>query len=59
MSLMIEGVASQHMVGKYNTRNFGGHSNLSGSLHNNHIRRMQEVHNVINVGTAWCPISPL
>ena len=52
MSLVIESVASQHMVGKYNTRNFGGHSNLSGSLYNNHIRRMQEVHDVINVGTA-------
>ena len=59
MSLVIEGVASQHMVGKYNTRNFGGHSNLSGSLHNKHIRRMQEVHDVINVGTAWWPIFPL
>lgn len=28
MSLVIEGVASQHMAGKHNTRNFGGHSKL-------------------------------
>lgn len=28
MSLVIEGVASQHMAGKHNTRNFRGHSKL-------------------------------